>query len=70
MKNLLWSKTTEVDGSLDVHEVAPVCRRERHGMIKFFIITKMDNRMNCFTFRNMKARIFAAFMAFVSVNGA
>lgn len=30
----------------------------------------MDNRMNCFTFRNMKARIFAAFMAFVSVNGA
>lgn len=29
----------------------------------------MDNRMNCFTYRNMKARIFAAFMAFVSVNG-
>lgn len=25
--------------------------------------------MNCFTYRNMKARIFAAFMAFVSVNG-
>lgn len=30
----------------------------------------MDNRMNCFIYRNMKARIFAAFMAFVSVNGA
>lgn len=30
----------------------------------------MDNRMNCFTYRKMKARIFAAFMAFVSVNGA
>lgn len=29
----------------------------------------MDNRMNCFIYRNMKARIFAAFMAFVSVNG-